>query len=63
MQGLGYLKSLSKIKVNEKLAEAAGIKNAVVRCNSCGKVLQVDGAECLRSGWPVCCGSTMKLVG
>lgn len=63
MQGLGYLKSLSKINVNEKLAQAAGIKNAVVCCQTCGKILNVDGAECLRSGWPTCCGYTMKLVG
>lgn len=62
MQGLGYLKSLSKIKIHEKLAVDAGIKNATVRCDDCGKTINVDGAQCLAKGWPICCFRTMKLV-
>lgn len=62
MQGLGYLASLSKINVNEKLAADAGIKNATVRCDNCGKTLNVDGAQCLAKGFPVCCHYTMRLV-
>lgn len=32
-----------------------------VWCRSCGGTRKVDSAECLRSGWPKCCGHTMTL--
>lgn len=32
-----------------------------VRCETCGSEARVDSAECLRSGWPKCCGYTMTL--
>lgn len=32
-----------------------------VWCYSCGKTQSVDSAECLRRGWPVCCGVTMSI--
>lgn len=33
-----------------------------VRCDVCGKNQLIDSAKCLRSGWPKCCGYTMKLL-
>jgi hypothetical protein len=32
------------------------------KCTECGRVKHVDPAECLRSGWPKCCGYTMTLL-
>jgi hypothetical protein len=32
-----------------------------VWCRTCGATLRVDSAECLRLGWPRCCGYTMTL--
>ena len=30
-------------------------------CRSCGSRVEVDPSECLRHGWPLCCGKTMYL--
>ncbi len=30
-------------------------------CSKCGATQEVDAAECLRTGWPKCCGVTMYL--
>ena len=32
-----------------------------VWCHSCGATMKVNSAECLRSGWPLCCGETMSI--
>jgi hypothetical protein len=32
-----------------------------VRCTTCGKTKAVDFGACLASGWPKCCGYTMRL--
>ncbi len=32
-----------------------------VWCRTCGRYIAVDSAECLRSGWPKCCGYTMTV--
>ncbi len=32
-----------------------------VWCRQCGATQKVDSAECLRSGWPLCCGYTMTI--
>jgi hypothetical protein len=37
------------------------LQQGFVHCKSCGRVEKVDSAECLRSGWPECCGYTMTL--
>lgn len=34
-----------------------------VRCMRCGRSQQVSFAQCLASGWPKCCGATMRLSG
>jgi len=43
--------------VNENISLQIGL----VYCQKCGRVIQVDSAECLRKGWPKCCGETMSL--
>jgi hypothetical protein len=35
--------------------------NGGMICGRCQKTRVVDAAECLRSGWPKCCGATMSL--
>lgn len=32
-----------------------------VWCKKCDATQKVDGANCLRHGWPKCCGETMTL--
>jgi hypothetical protein len=32
-----------------------------VWCRSCDYTRKVDAAECLRHGWPQCCGATMSI--
>jgi len=33
-----------------------------VECMHCGKKLLANFARCLREGWPMCCGYTMRLL-
>ena len=33
-----------------------------VKCGTCGREKRVNSAKCLRSGWPKCCGATMRLM-
>ena len=51
-----------KMTIQDKIAEEAGIKKAHVKCSQCNSEHDVDGGECLRTGWPECCGKTMTLV-
>jgi hypothetical protein len=44
------------------MAAAAEIVHGQVQCKKCGATAKVDGAWCLRNGWPKCCGYTMGLV-
>lgn len=32
-----------------------------VWCRTCGRTTKVDSSECLRLGWPACCGETMTI--
>ena len=32
-----------------------------VWCRTCGHTQRVDAAQCLRGGWPACCGATMTI--
>ena len=50
------------VDLHEKIAVDAGLKVALVRCRTCDAELSVDGARCLREGWPLCCEETMMLV-
>ena len=36
--------------------------NATVRCERCGATREVRFASCVASGWPACCGVTMRLA-
>lgn len=37
------------------------LKAGDVYCLTCGREERVDSAACLASGWPKCCGATMRL--
>ena len=37
------------------------VSRGKVWCLTCKRMQRVDGAECLRSGWPKCCGHTMTI--
>lgn len=41
--------------------DVPALKRGQVWCRKCGASLKVDSAECLRSGWPKCCGYTMTI--
>ena len=41
--------------------EIPQIKRGQVWCRHCGSTQKVDGADCLRHGWPKCCGYTMTI--
>ena len=38
------------------------MSDSLVQCQYCGKEKKVDFAHCLKTGWPKCCGYTMRLV-
>ena len=42
----------------EDMAKVCGNR---VWCTKCGATQKVDAAECLRYGWPKCCGYTMTI--
>ena len=49
--------------LHEKIAaDVPAIAKGHVRCEDCGHEEHVNGAECLRAGWPKCCGYTMTLL-
>jgi len=37
------------------------MKDATVKCKKCGTTKRVWFAQCLKFGWPKCCGQTMHL--
>lgn len=48
--------------LHDKIADdIPQIKRGMVWCTSCGRSQRVDGADCLRRGWPKCCGHTMTI--
>ena len=36
--------------------------NTTVRCDKCSREQRVNFSVCLRTGWPKCCGYTMRLM-
>jgi hypothetical protein len=48
-------------KMEQELAEIPQIKRGRVWCRTCRRTQKVNGMECLRSGWPMCCGHTMTI--
>lgn len=61
LKTMKMIRSLAFGEMHEKIAEDAGIKTARVWCDKCGREQAVDGAHCLKHGWPECCGHTMWL--
>lgn len=48
--------------LHQRIADdVPAIKRGRVWCKRCGAELEVDGARCLRDGWPTCCGETMTI--
>ena len=41
--------------------ECPQMLRGLVWCRVCGRCIRVNPAECLRRGWPECCGETMTL--
>ena len=41
---------------------AADPLDTQVKCRGCGAAQRVSFAECVKLGWPMCCGETMALV-
>ena len=37
------------------------LRRGMCWCVSCGRSEQVDSGDCLRNGWPKCCGHTMTI--
>jgi hypothetical protein len=48
---------------NAMYADMAKSLGTRCKCTNCQRVVEVDPAECLRRGWPKCCGYTMTLLG
>lgn len=46
---------------NKTTNDVPQLKRGKVWCTVCGKVEKVNSSECLREGWPKCCGYTMTL--
>lgn len=50
------------IGVHDKIARShPSLERGRVWCHRCGHTQRVDSAQCLRSGWPLCCGETMSI--
>ncbi len=50
------------IDIHEEIAKGVEkLRRGKVWCISCGSMLRVNSAGCLRWGWPKCCGQTMTI--
>lgn len=50
------------VGLHERIADdVPQIKRGMVWCKSCGRSQKVNGADCLRFGWPKCHGATMTI--
>jgi len=60
MSGNDFIKRASGI--HQKIVnDVPQLKYGKVWCRTCGKMLLVNSAKCLSSGWPKCCGYTMTI--
>ncbi len=49
-------------ELHEKLANShEKLQRGQVWCRSCYRSKRVDAADCLKHGWPKCCGHTMTI--
>jgi hypothetical protein len=58
------VEAIARLKlIPEDLAAShPALRRGLVRCRTCSIEQKVDSAQCFRSGWPSCCGETMRLV-
>lgn len=42
-------------------ASHSSLKRGRVWCRTCRAEQEVNSADCLRNGWPKCCGATMTI--
>lgn len=48
--------------IHQKIVDdVPSLQSGKVTCRTCGNSQTVDPSQCLASGWPKCCGSTMSL--
>lgn len=48
--------------LHQKIVDSVpALQSGKCHCTNCGNEIAVDAAECLRKGWPKCCGATMYL--
>lgn len=48
--------------LHEKLGKChPSLSRGQVWCTVCGRSEKVDSGECMRNGWPKCCGLTMTI--
>ena len=53
---------LNVSQLPERIVEdSPKMKRGIVWCAKCGKSTKIDSAQCLRTGWPICCSETMSL--
>jgi hypothetical protein len=45
----------------KEIAGIPKIARGLVWCTQCGSMRAVNGGQCMRSGWPRCCGQTMTI--
>lgn len=44
-----------------EMEEIPQLKRGHVWCHKCGRDQKVNSGQCLRHGWPKCCGATMSI--
>lgn len=49
------------LKIHNKISADAGLARCRVWCLKCRHTRMVRRADCLRDGWPRCCGETMTV--
>lgn len=49
------------MSIHDTIAEIPQIKRGMVWCRTCGRSESVSGRNCMRNGWPKCCGYTMTI--
>lgn len=43
------------------IMEIPQLKRGIVWCTTCGRSQVVNASECMKIGWPICCGHTMTI--
>ena len=48
-------------KIINEIVEIPQLKRGIIWCTVCGKTINFRASNCLRNGWPKCCGYTMTI--